>query len=66
MDRDHENDLQVGARVQLSALGKARCPRIKVHTGVVTGRINRTDALRILLDGRKVPVTLHQTYLEPQ
>lgn len=56
---DRDNELKAGARIRLSALGKQRCPRIKVHTGIIVGRINRADAFRILFDGRKVPVTFH-------
>jgi FixJ family two-component response regulator len=53
-------------RIRLSALGKERNPRIKTHAGIIVGKIRGSDAVRILLDGHKVPITLHKTYIEPQ
>jgi len=59
-----DGDLSPGARIRLSALGKTRCPRIKVHTGVVIRTTDGSDAVRVLLDGRNAPVTIHSSYLE--
>ncbi len=64
MHGDGDNTLSPGARIRLSALGKTRCPKLKVHTGVVIGVTDGSDAVRILLDGRKAPVTIHSSYLE--
>jgi FixJ family two-component response regulator len=52
--------------IRLSALGKERNPRIKTHTGIIVGNTRGSDAVRILLDGHKLPITLHKSYIEPQ
>jgi len=64
--RDRDNELKPGKRVRLSALGKERSPRIKIKTGVIVGETRHRDALRILLDGNKMPMTLHKSYIEPR
>ena len=53
-------------RIRLSALGKERSPRIQTHTGIIVGKIRGSDTVRILLDGHKLPITLHKSYIEPQ
>ena len=63
MHGDSDNNLRPGARVRLSAFGRSRCPRIKVHTGVIIRTTDGSDAVRVLLDGRKAPVTIHSSYL---
>lgn len=62
--RDRENEFRPGQRIKLSALGKQRCPKIKIHTGVVSGKPGRSDTVRVLMDGRKTPMTLHVSYVE--
>jgi hypothetical protein len=52
-----------GQRFRLSALGEERCPKLN-QTGVVVGRAGRSDAVRVLLDGRKTAMTLHMSYVE--
>jgi len=52
--------------IRLSALGKERNPRIRTHTGIIVGNTRGSDAVRILLDGHKLPITLHKSYIEPQ
>ena len=60
-----DTELEVGARVRLSVLGKARCPKMKTDTGVIVGGpIGR--GVRILFDGSKTPITMHKSYVEPQ
>ena len=61
---DCENEYQPGQRIRLSALGKERCPKIKIYSGVVSGKTSRSDAVRVLIDGRKTPMTLHVSYIE--
>lgn len=61
-----EGDNKPSKRIRLSALGKERNPRIKTHTGVIVGKNRGSDAVRILLDGHKLPITLHKSYVEPQ
>ena len=61
---DHDIELKLGQRIRLTALGKARSPRIRVHTGVIVGEpVGR--GVRIILDGSKTPITLHKSYIEP-
>jgi hypothetical protein len=54
----------MGSRVKLSALGAARCSRIAEKQGVVVGVGRYSNSLRVLLDGSKLPVSLHRDYLE--
>jgi hypothetical protein len=42
-------------------LGQERSPRM-TRTGVIVGAIG--SSFEVLLDGSKVPVRLHKTYLE--
>jgi hypothetical protein len=56
--------ISVGSRVKLSVLGAARCPRIAEKQGVVVGVGRYSKSLRVLLDGSKLPVSLHRDYLE--
>jgi hypothetical protein len=53
-----------GSRIRLSALGIERCHRLKSHTGIISIYPSGTS-FRILIDGRKLPVTLHQSYVQP-
>ena len=62
---DHDIELRQGQRIRLSALGKERC-KLKTDTGVVAGRTNHGNAVRVLMDGRKQPQTLHRTYIEAE
>jgi hypothetical protein len=62
--QDHE-DMQIGIRVRLSPLGRERSSRLGSRTGVVLSRKSRTS-LRVLLDGQKLPVTLHESYIEAE
>jgi hypothetical protein len=55
----------IGSRVRLSALGMERCPKFKNPTrGIIVGVNLIGTSFRILLDGRKLPVTLHVSYIE--
>jgi hypothetical protein len=54
----------LGARIRLSALGIQRCSKFKSPTGMIVGANPIGTAFRILLDGRKLPVTLHVSYIE--
>jgi hypothetical protein len=59
-------NLTVGSRVQMSSLGIERCPRLKRRNGVIV-RVNPIGtSYRVLLDGRKSTITLHQSYVEPE
>ena len=56
-------EIRRGMRMRLSALGKQRCPRLKSESGIVLRR-NGPATIRVLLDGRKQPITLHLSYIE--
>jgi hypothetical protein len=64
MDHD-DTGFWPGQRIHLSALGRARSPRMKVHTGVIVGE-TLGRGVRIILDGSKTPMKLHKSYIEPQ
>jgi hypothetical protein len=55
----------IGAAVRLSPLGIERCPKFKNPiSGIIVGANAIGTSFRILLDGRKLPVTLHVSYIE--
>jgi len=56
---DHYIGFRRGQRIRLSALGKTL-----QATGVVAGRTNHGNTVRVLMNGRKQPQTLHLTYIE--
>jgi hypothetical protein len=64
-DHAYDNELKVGSGFRLSALGIKRCRRLKNPTGVIIGVSPTGSSFRVLLDGRKQPVTLHESYIEP-
>ena len=53
--------LQVGDRIRLTELGRQRSPRM-TQTGVVTGAVG--SGFDVLLDGARIPVRLHRSYIE--
>jgi hypothetical protein len=61
----NSDDIEIrhGMRVRLSVLGKERCPRLKNGSGVILRR-NGPSTIRVLFDGRKQPITLHESYVE--
>ena len=66
MHHRDDDELGPGKRIKLSALGKLRCPKLKNDTGVVIGKSPQSNAFRVLIDGRKMPITLHESYIEVQ
>lgn len=59
----------LGDRVQLSALGKKRSPRMRVQTGKVVGLPKCKSGggtIDVLLDGNRLPTRIHRSYLEPE
>lgn len=62
---DRYDELKPGTRVRLTELGKERSPRLKGYVGRVVGISLHTSTVRVLFEGRKAPVTLHVTYIEP-
>ncbi|TKV73674.1 hypothetical protein FDV58_36305 [Bradyrhizobium elkanii] len=56
---------QIGDRVHLSELGTSRLKKAPAKTGRVVGAGKASKlAFRVLFDGMKTPVSLHQSYLE--
>jgi hypothetical protein len=64
-EQSRSNDLKIGSRVRLSALGIKRCPGLKSRTGVIVGLSPTGSSFRVLLEGRRQPITLHESYIEP-
>jgi hypothetical protein len=64
-EQPHNNGLKIGSRFRLSALGIKRCRRLKSRTGVVVGLSPTGSSFRVLLEGRRQPMTLHESYVEP-
>jgi hypothetical protein len=60
----YEQTPAIGSRIRLSALGIERCYRLKSQTGMIVGGNPIGTSFRILLDGRKLPLTLHASYIE--
>jgi hypothetical protein len=63
---DDDKGLEPGTRIRLSALGRERCPKMTRHAGVVVAKFDRSDAVRVLIDGNKDPSTLHRSYIEAE
>ena len=55
---------EVGARLKMSALGAARCPRLADRQGIIVGGGRYHCTVRVIFDGSKSPMSLHQDYLE--
>jgi hypothetical protein len=62
--RDREDVFKMGVRIRLSSLGIERSSKKASRAGVIVGMSSRTTAIRVLLDGRKMPDTLHASYIE--
>lgn len=58
------SDLKVGSTIRLSELGIKRCRKFKSRTGVVVGLSPTGSSLRVKLEGRRQPITLHESYIE--
>lgn len=59
---------KLGDRVQLSALGKQRSPRMRVQAGEVTGvakPVSGGGTVDVLFDGNTMPTRIHRSYIEP-
>jgi hypothetical protein len=58
--RSLTGEFKVGARVKVS---HAAGPRLASKHGTVIGSGKYPDAVRVILDGAKTPITLHKKYL---
>ena len=63
---DRDDELKPGTRVRLTTLGVQRCPRLRSHTGVIAAASNQSNSFRVLIDGRKLPIALHESYIEAE
>jgi len=64
--RDGNEDLKPGTRVRLTKLGVERCPKLKSHFGIIVGVSHGGKSFRVLIDGRKMPLALHESYIEAE
>jgi hypothetical protein len=55
---------EVGARLRMSARGAARCPRLADRQGIIVGGGRYHSTVRVIFDGSKSPMSLHQDYIE--
>jgi hypothetical protein len=58
-------EITIGARVKMSPVGAARCPRLAGKEGVVVGGGQYPSTIRIVFDGSKTPTSLHRDYVGP-
>ena len=65
MQRPNNPKLVAGSRIRLSPIGIERSPRLKSRTGLIVSANPGGTSFRVLIDGRKLPVTLHKSYVEP-
>ena len=65
MEEQARQSLKVGSRCRLSALGSKRCRRFKSRTGVIVAISPTGSSFRIAMEGRRQPLTLHASYIEP-
>lgn len=56
--------LSPGDRVRFTAIGRERNPRLAKLNGTITGITPTSSGYRVLIDGNKRPVLLHETYIE--
>lgn len=59
-----KSGFSIGDRVQISALGASRCPRLSNRTGTIVGRSMYVNSVGVLFDGNKSSSTVHCDYLE--
>jgi hypothetical protein len=55
----------IGARIKMSKLGRLRNRHFAEKVGMVVGSGRLNSSFRVLFDGRKTPITLHEDYIEP-
>ena len=59
-----KHSFKVGQRVQLDKKGRARMPRIRSFAGTVVKVWEHSETIRVLLDERVTPLSLHFRYVE--
>jgi hypothetical protein len=64
-DRRQASRIFIGARIKMSKLGRLRNRHFAEKVGTVVGSGRLNSSFRVLFDGRKTPITLHEDYIEP-
>jgi len=57
-------NLLIGDRVRISALGASRCPRLANKTGTIVGGSIYTSSISVRLDGNKSSSAFHRDYVD--
>lgn len=57
-------ELSIGDRVRISALGATRCPRLASKSGTIVGRSIYTSSVSVRFDGNRSASTFHRDYIE--
>ena len=57
-------ELRIGDRVRLSALGRERSPQMIDVLGTVVTMSKLPSSVGVLFDGRRTTVVIHRTYIE--
>jgi hypothetical protein len=58
------SDFSIGDRVQISALGASRCPRLADKKGIIVGWSVYVNSISVLFDGNRSKTVVHRDYLE--
>jgi hypothetical protein len=56
---------EVGSGFRLSELGMKRCGKFKSRTGRIVSISPTGSSVRVVMEGRRQPLTLHESYVEP-
>jgi hypothetical protein len=59
-----KSDFLIGDRVQVSALGASRYPRLAARKGTIVGRSTYVNSVGVRFDGNKSKTVVHRDYLE--
>jgi hypothetical protein len=62
---DTQQELNVGDRFKLSALGAKRCPGLACKVGTVINRRSDSRVVTVRFDGNRNSTSLHRDYIEP-
>jgi ribosomal protein L21E len=59
-----KSDFSIGDRIQISALGASRYPRLAGKTGMIVGRSIYANSVSVRFDGNKSASPFHRDYVE--
>ncbi|MGA2997492.1 hypothetical protein [Bradyrhizobium sp.] len=57
--------MKIGSGFRLTELGMKRCGKFKSRTGRIVSVSPTGSSVRVVMEGRKQPLTLHESYVEP-